>query len=153
MTPTAPVWTFENSVNCAVSVKFAWQFWTNVQNWTLDSDVESVELSGPFSEGTRGATNSRSSGRVEWRITEIGDGRAVIEFPLSGAVGRCVWTFEDFAGHTRMTQRWTLQGEQAANYVESFAPGLETGIPAGMKKLCTTMEDAARLEPSSTVPG
>src|SRR5690348_9716243 len=108
MTLAEPAWTFEHSADCAVSVEFAWQFWTNVQNWTLDSDVESVELSGPFAEGTSGATISRSSGLIEWRIAEIGDGRAVIEFPLAGAVGRCVWTFEDLAGHTRMTQCWTL---------------------------------------------
>ena len=96
MTPSELAWTFEHSVNCAVSVKFAWQFWTNVQNWTLDSDVESVELSGPFAEGTRGVTNSRAAGRIEWRIAEIGDGRAVIEFPFSGAMGRCVWEVRGF---------------------------------------------------------
>lgn len=152
MTAPKPAWTFEHSVKCAVSVKFAWQFWTDVQNWALDADVESVKLSGPFVEGTRGVTNSRTSGLVEWRIAEIGDGRAVIEFPLSGAMGRCVWTFEDLAGHTRITQHWTLQGEQAANYVESVAPGLETGIPAGMKKLCRTMEEAAPLQPPATAP-
>jgi hypothetical protein len=152
MTITESAWSFEHSVNCAVSVEFAWQFWTDVQNWTLDSEIESVELSGPFTQGTLGATSSRSSGLIQWQIAEIGEGRAVIEFPLAGAMGRCVWSFEDFAGHTRITQAWTLQGAQAANYVESVAPGLETGIPAGMRKLCRAMEDAALAESSSTVP-
>jgi hypothetical protein len=133
-------------------VEFACQFWTDVQNWTLDPDVESIEISGPFAQGARGATNSRASGLVEWRIAEIDDGRAVIEFPLPGAMGRCVWTFEDCAGLTRITQRWSLQGEQAANYVDSVAPGLQNGIPEGMKKLCRTMENAARSQSPSTVP-
>jgi hypothetical protein len=75
----------------------------------------------------------------------------MIEFPLPGAVGRCVWTFADSAGRTRITQSWTLQGEQAEGYAKAVAPSLEAGIPAGMKKLCRTMEDAARF--ASPAPG
>jgi hypothetical protein len=137
-------WMFERSIDCAVTAEFAWRFWTNVSNWVLDADIESVEINGPFSAGARGFTNSKSSGRVEWRIVEVEAGKAVIEFPLSGAVGRFVWTFEDIGGHTRITQRCTLDGEQAYTYAKSIGPSLEAGIPAGMRKLCETMENAAR---------
>ena len=140
-----PAWAFEHSVDCDVTVQFAWDFWTNVQNWTLDSDVESVEIDGPFVRGTRGCTISRSSGRIEWRLVEVGAGKAVIDFPLSGAVGRFVWRFEDRAGRTKITQSCTLEGEQAGIYAIAAAPSLETGIPEGMKKLCRAMEAAARL--------
>jgi hypothetical protein len=88
-----PTWAFEHSVDCEVTAEFAWGFWTNVNNWAFDSDIESVEIDGPFAAGARGSTNSKSSGRIEWRIAEARDGRAVIEFPLSGAAGRCVGTF------------------------------------------------------------
>ena len=144
-----PVWEFEFSVDCNVSVEFAWNFWTNVKNWAFDSDIDSVEIDGPFAAGTRGFTNSKSSGRIEWRIEEARAARAVIEFPLPGAVGRFVWTFEDTAGCTRITQRCTLQGEQAEAYTKGVTLGLEVGIPAGMKKLCRTMEDSARFEQPS----
>ena len=145
-------WAFEHSVDCEVSAEFAWDFWTNVNNWALDSDVESVEIDGPFAAGTRGFTNSKSSGRIAWRIAEACAGRAVIEFPLSGAVGRCVWSFEDIHGCTRITQRWTLQGEQADAYAEAVGPGLQTGLSAGMKKLCRTMRDADRPDqPSQSI--
>ena len=144
MVQDEPAWAFKHSADCEINVEFAWDFWTNVKNWILDSDVESVEIDGPFAAGTRGFTNSKSSGHIEWRIVEVGDGRAVIEFPLSGAVGRCVWTFESTAGGTKITQCCTLQGEQADAYAKAVAAGLEAGIPAGMKKLCRTMEDAAR---------
>jgi len=150
MVQEEPAWAFEHSVDCGVSAEFAWDFWTNVNNWALDSDVESVEIDGPFAAGARGFTNSKSSGRIAWRIAEVRAGIAVIEFPLSGAVGRCVWSFEDIAGCTRITQRWTLQGEQAGGYAKIVASGLEAGIPAGMKKLCSTMENAAKLDRSST---
>ena len=144
MSQSEPVWAFEHSADCKVTVEFAWNFWANVKNWVLDSDVESAEIDGPFAAGTRGFTNSKSSGRIEWHILEVRTGRAVLEFPLSGAVARCVSTFEDTNGCTRITQRWTLAGEQADAYAKAFAPGLEAGVPSGMQKLCRAIEDAAR---------
>ena len=138
-----PAWTYEHSADCEVTVEFAWNFWTNVKNWALDADIESVELDGPFAAGARGFTNSKSSGRIEWRLVEVRVGRAAIEFPLPGAVGRC----------TRITQRWTLAGEQADAYAKAVAAGLEAGILAGMTKLCRTIEDAARFDKPSISGG
>ena len=138
-----PEWTFEHSIDCGVAAEFAWSFWTNVSNWVLDADVESIEIDGPFAAGARGVTNSKSSGRVEWRIAEVQPGRAVIEFPLPGAVGQFVWTFVDVGAGVRITQRCTLTGEMADTYAKSFGPSLEAGVPAGMRKLCETMENAA----------
>ena len=105
MVQDEPAWTYEHSVDCKVTVEFAWDFWANVKHWALDADVESVEIDGPFAAGARGFTNSRSSGCIEWHLVEVRVGRAVIEFPLSGAVGRCVWTFADTSGCTRITQK------------------------------------------------
>ncbi len=68
----------------------------------------------------------------------------MIEFPLPGAVGRFLWTFEDIGGRTRITQCCTLDGEQADTYAKAVGPSLEAGIPAGMRKLCETMERVAR---------
>lgn len=139
-------WTFEHSIECAVTHEFAWNFWTKVSNWTLDADVDSIEIDGPFCAGARGFTNSKSSGRVNWRIAEVQPGRAVIDFPLPGAVGRFVWTFEDIDGRTRITQHCTLEGEQANTFAKAVGTSLEAGIPAGMQKLCETMERAARID-------
>jgi hypothetical protein len=33
-----------------------------------------------------------------------------------------------------MTQRWTLQGEQAASYAKAVAPSLEAVVAEGMEK-------------------
>jgi hypothetical protein len=38
------VWSFEFSIDCSVSADIAWRYWTNVKNWALDLDVESVAL-------------------------------------------------------------------------------------------------------------
>src|ERR1700690_835315 len=144
-------WTFEHSIDCGVSAEFAWTFWTNVSNWVLDADVESIEIDGPFAAGARGATNSKSSGRVEWRVVEVQPGRAVIEFPLPGALGIFAWTFEDGSGRTRITQRCRIEGEQSGTYAKAIGPSLEAGIPAGMRKLCETMENSERADVGSHI--
>jgi hypothetical protein len=77
-------WTFEHSVECPVAREFAWRFWTNVDNWKLDADVEAVELNGPFAAGSRGATLTRSSGRIEWRLVSVEpEAEAVIEIAFA----------------------------------------------------------------------
>jgi len=144
--PISEKWAFEHTVQCGVSAEFAWKFWTDVENWKLDSDVVSVELEGPFVGGARGATLTKSSGRLEWHVAELGPRRAVLEFPAPGAVARFVYSFEDVddGRRTRITQRVSLSGEKASMYVDTIGRALEMGIPEGMRKLCGAMEAAAR---------
>jgi len=145
-------WSFEHSVECPVTADFAWRFWTDVDTWRLDADIEAVERHGPFAAGTRGATISRSSGRVEWRIASVEPNTgAVIEIPLPDAVFQCRWTFEGLGSSTRITQRLSLIGEGAAALVSAVAP-FETHTPAGMQKLCAAMARAAEAELNSGSP-
>jgi len=133
-------WTFQHSITCRVTPEFAWAFWTNVDNWALDADVVSVEIDGPFAPGAQGVTNSRSSGRIAWRIAQAQSGSAVIEFPLPGAVGRFTWTFEPADEGVRITQFCTIEGEFSEVFAAGVGPSLEAGIPAGMQKLGEAME-------------
>ena len=137
-----PAWHFEFSIDCAVSTDFAWSFWTDVRNWALDADVVSVTLEGQFVAGATGRTISHSSGPIDWRIAEVQPGRAVLEFPAPGAVALFIWTFEDSAKGTRISQQASLSGPEAHKYAETFGPMLEQGIPGGMRKLCEAMEAA-----------
>jgi hypothetical protein len=137
-------WSFEHTAECAVSADFAWRFWTDVTNWALDADIESVEIDGPFVAGAQGITSSKSSGRIPWRVAECGGMKAVVEFTAPGAIGRFAWSFDDVAGSARITQRASLEGERAGDYAETIGRSLEAGIPPGMAKLCRTMESAAR---------
>lgn len=84
---------------------------------------------------------------MNWRIVEAQAGRAVIEFPLAGAVARFCWIFEPAAAGARITQWCTLEGDRAGTYVKDFGPSLEAGMPAGMRKLCAAMESAAQAQP------
>jgi hypothetical protein len=137
-------WNFEHSVECPVSRDFAWQFWANVDNWLLDTSVESVRLDGPFATGTRGMTKPRGQNPVEWQLIDVQDrSSAIIEVALPGAIARFFWRFEDTAsGDTRITQRASLEGERADDYLEGMK-GLESGIPQGMQRLADEISKAA----------
>ena len=139
------MWKFEYSVECEAPRDFAWRFWTHVENWKLDSDVDSVQLDGPFAAGSRGATKVRNGDSVDWYIVEVRDGsHAVIELPVTGAVLTMAWTFEDSAGSgTRITQQMRLVGEQAGAYEETIGRQMEEGMPQGMRKLAAEIVKAA----------
>ena len=140
------VWSFEHTLDCAVPLQFAWQFWTDVRNWKLDADVERVELSGPFAEGSGGTTFTRSAGPITWRIVSVEPEReAVLEVSAPGGVIRFRWTFDNLGGRTRMTQRVSIP-EESASIAPIVASIFEPGIPAGMQKMCEAMKRAAGIE-------
>jgi len=108
---------FEYSVVAPVALEFAWRFWSEVKNWAFDSDIESVELNGPFAAGTHGVTKSKSSGRIEWVLREVQPGKsAITEIPFLGGVARFEMRFEDAGSGTRITQRVTIEGEKAQEF-------------------------------------
>ena len=136
----AETYTFEYHVECPVPREFAWRFWSTVSNWTLDSDVESVELNGPFISGSHGVTLSRSSGRIEWKLSNVQPGRsAIVEISIPGANAHFEMLFEDSGKATRITQQVRIEGENA----QALGQSLQLGIPEGMKKLCTKMTELA----------
>ncbi len=53
-------YTFEYGIECPVARRFAWRFWTNVNNWGFDKDIESVELNGAFTSGSHGVTRRKA---------------------------------------------------------------------------------------------
>jgi hypothetical protein len=133
-------YTFEYGMECPVAREFAWRFWSTVNNWALDSDVESVELNGPFASGSHGVTMSRSSGRIEWKLSNVQPGKsAIVEISVPGANVQFEMCFEDSGSSTRITQQVRIEGENAQSLGETF----QQGIPEGMKKMCIKMIEAA----------
>ena len=134
-------YSFEHSIECPVSKEFAWRYWTEVSNWAFDGDIESIVLHGPFVAGTYGTTLSRSSGRIEWVLRDVRAGQsAVIEIPVPGGGALFKWVFEDIDEATRITQRLRIDGENARGLGEI----LQSGVPAGMQKLCENLCRAAK---------
>ena len=136
---------FEHSIECQIGRDFAWEFWTNVDNWAvIDPAVEWAKLDGPFIAGTKGRTKPRGADPNEWKLAEVEEGkRAVIELAAPGATMKFHWSFADLpGGGVRLTQIITFEGERAAEYEEGMKM-LEKEVPSGMERLVEAMVKAA----------
>lgn len=140
------MWSFEFTVDCAASREFAWRFWTDVRNWpVVDPSVESVTLDGPFRSGACGTTKPRGADTVHWQLADVQEGHsAVVIIAVPGAALRFSWKFDDsVGGGVRLTQRASLEGDRAQDYMAAVAPQMEKEMPAGMRKIAAAIERAA----------
>ena len=139
------MWTFEHTVECKADRNFAWQFWTNVSNWSaMDYSVESAVLDGPFRSGAKFITKPRGGEAINGELEDVRDGRgAVVVIHVPSAALRRVWKFEDAGKRaTRLAQQATIEGEKAQDYGPALTE-LERTIPQGMQRLAETIEQFA----------
>ncbi len=132
---------FTHSAEVQANDQAAWEFWTRVENWTLDVAIESVSLNGGFVKGSNGITKTIDGQLIEWKIVDVEDKRAVIEIPIPGAIDRFEWTFESRDdGRTRITQNISLSGEQAESFLPAMGQAFEQGIMDGMRRLAEEID-------------
>ena len=133
------VWETSHSVVTRASPDFAFRYWTEVKNW--DDPPARFEFEGPFVAGARGLTHLPGQAPVEWFVRAVEtDAAATVEIPADEASMSFEWKFEP-AGEcaTQLTQRITLRGRKAENYL-SLAKMLEENLPLGMNKMASAIE-------------
>jgi len=132
----------EHSVDADVTPEFAWQFWTNVQNW--DDPPARFALEGRFADGARGTTTLPNQQPLHWIVRAVEQGRsATIELALDRAVVAFEWRFDPHGDRrTRLTQRILLSGENAPAYVHQLHAAFGSNLAAGMARLSALMSAA-----------
>jgi len=139
------VWACERSVDVDVPASFAWQFMTDVRNWS-DPPAE-FALEGPFAEGARGTTQMPGHPSRSWTIQDVTAGRA---YAIHGSLAEHAfvlfhWHFDPLSDHrTRLTQRLELYGEHAAAYISDIQSAFEPHLEAGMRRIAEMMTRAAQ---------
>lgn len=137
---TQPVWTCRQSVDADVPVPFAWQFMTDVRNWS-DPPAE-FTLDGAFAAGARGTTTMPGQPATSWMIRDVDPGRG---YTIVGALHENVslivhWRFDPLPdGRTRLTQRLELCGEHAGRYVDNIRAAFEPNLEPGMQRIARLM--------------
>src|SRR6266851_219912 len=137
------IWQFEYSVDCRATPRFAWNYWTNVSNWN-DPPAE-IELGGPFASGSRLTTKIPGRDPLHSTIRNvIAEREATIDMQLPGAVLSFHWRFDELSAgeHTRLTQRLSLSGDNAHEFIEQV-PIFEQTVPEGMERLAAAISAAA----------
>jgi hypothetical protein len=141
-----PAWVCQRSVDVDVPVSFAWQYMTDIRNWS-DPPAE-FSLDGPFASGTRGTTCLPGQPPNSWTIRDVDPGRAYTILAgsfLENAVLVFHWRFDALSDQrTRLTQQLTLSGENAAAYVEGIRSGFEPNLEPGLRRIAERMTSAAR---------
>jgi len=134
----------QHSVEVEVSCSFAWTWRTNIENW--DDPPAAFQLHGPFAKGTRGTTRLPGQEPLRWQIREVRpDTFFVIDMPLDRAVLTFEWVFEPIEQHrTRITQRVTLSGDNAAAYADQVRTGFGATLAEGMRRVAEALVTADR---------
>jgi hypothetical protein len=138
---TESVWTYQQSVDVAVPVAFAWRFMTDVRNWS-DPPAE-FTLDGPFAAGTRGTTRMPGQAANSWTIRDVDPGRGysiVADSFFENASLIVQWQFDALVDdRTRLTQCLKLCGENAARYVDNIRAAFEPNLEPGMQRIARMM--------------
>jgi hypothetical protein len=131
------------SVETKASLTFAWNYWTNIANWS-DPPAQ-FELDGPFAAGSRGTTRLPGHEPVRWVIREaVPHKGATISIKLEGATLSFHWEFDGLpGGRTQISQRVVLQGEHAGAYVSQVESMFASNLPEGMKRLAAAMANGS----------
>jgi hypothetical protein len=141
-----PAWSCQHSVDVDVPVSFAWQFMTDVRNWS-DPPAE-FALQGPFAKGTRGTTRMPGQAAMSWTIRTVDTGRAyTIDASASLETASLLfhWRFDSLtAQRTRLTQRLELSGENAATYIDAIRSAFEANLEPGMRRIAEMMMRAVQ---------
>jgi hypothetical protein len=135
-------WEFQYSIECNVTLEFAWKYWTNIENW--NDPPAKFHLNGPFEAGRQLMTILPDQ-TLHSLIREVEPERAAtIEMLLPDAILSFNWTFEKLAAkRTRLTQRIVLSGPNAASFVP-HAKMMEASVPQGMEKIAVAIERSDR---------
>ena len=136
-------WSFQYSIECNARRRFAWEYWTNIANWS-DGPAK-FELPGPFAVGSR-LTTTLPDKTMHSVIRYVDRGQAAtIEMQLPDATVSFHWLFEDLPEmRTRITQRLTLLTTNADLVTQASL--LEQTVPQGMRKLITAIQEASTRE-------
>jgi hypothetical protein len=139
----------EHSIEVDVTAAFAWQYRTDIATW--HDPPATFRLDGSFADGTRGTTVFPGQEPRSWWIRDVRPGSTFsIEMPLDQATLQSEWYFVALAERrTKITQRITLSGPNAAAYREQVEAAFGATLAAGMHKIAADIVAAERTTSSA----
>jgi len=147
-----PVWELEESVVAQADPAFAFEYMASIENMTADPGIERVEADGPSRDrvGMRGRTHGVGGRTTDWVVSAVEPGRRlVIDIPLRDAILRFAFRFEHRAGGgSIVSQRISLFGANAGEYLDAVASGFGPTLRDGMHAVRDRIDAAARQRAS-----
>jgi uncharacterized protein YndB with AHSA1/START domain len=126
------MWEYEHAEEGTGSPAAVWRAWTDVANWgEWNSDIESIEVDGPFAAGTTVAMTPTGQDTVRLRLAEVRENeRFVDEAQFAGVVIRTTHLVDPIdGGRVRVTYRMEITGPAADEVGPRLGPAITADFP------------------------
>jgi Polyketide cyclase / dehydrase and lipid transport len=137
------MWTSEHSIETAASPKAIWRLWSDVAGWPgWNSDIEHIEMSGPFAVRSTITMTPVGQGPIELRIVEaVEPDLFVDEASLGDVVVRTIHRVERLAGdRSRVIYRMEISGPAADRVGPALGPQISGDFPETLSALVRLAE-------------
>lgn len=137
------MWEVEYSIETSASPQELWRLWSDVAGWPKwNADIEEIDLSGPFSAGSRIRMTPIGQEAIELSIVEATEpGLFVDEANLGEIVVRTVHRAEELGGgRTGVTYRMEITGPEADTLGPQIGPEISGDFPRTLAALVERAE-------------
>ena len=137
------MWATEHSIETSAAPEEIWRLWADVPGWPAwNSDIERIELVGPFAAGSRIVMTPIGEEPVELRIAEAVEPEMFVdEAELGEIVVRTVHRMERLAGErARVTYRMEITGPAADTLGPQIGPEISGDFPQTLAALAERAE-------------
>jgi hypothetical protein len=132
------MWTYEHSVETSVAPEAVWRRWADVANWgTWNSDIDRIEIRGPFAVGTEIIMTPTGQDPVHLRIAELDEPHLFVdEARFEDLVLRTTHRLDRLkADRTRVVYRMEITGPGADQVGPHIGPAITADFPETMAAL------------------
>jgi Polyketide cyclase / dehydrase and lipid transport len=137
------MWTAEHSIETSASAEEIWRVWSDVSTWPdWNGDIERIEISGPFAEGSTISMTPVGQDTVELRIAEASEPTLFVdEADLGEIVVRTIHRVDPLADDcSRITYRMEIRGPAANTLGAELGPQISGDFPDVLSALADRAE-------------
>ena len=149
------MWSTERSIETSASPKAIWRLWADVEGWPAwNGDIERIEISGAFEEGSTISMTPIGQDAVELRIAEaVEPERFVDEASLGDVVVRTLHSVEPVAqGRSRIVYRMEIDRQATDAVGPELGPQISGDFPDTLAALARSRGGLMPLHPHES-PG
>jgi Polyketide cyclase / dehydrase and lipid transport len=137
------MWAAEHSIETTASPESIWRLWSDVASWgEWNSDIERIEISGPFAVGSTISMNPVGRDTVELRLARVSEPDLFVdEADLGDAVVRTTHRVDRLdPGRSRITYRMQISGPDADTIGPNLGPEISGDFPETLAALVVQAE-------------
>jgi uncharacterized protein YndB with AHSA1/START domain len=137
------MWSIEHSIETTAAPETIWRLWSDVDGWPRwNADLDRVELSGPFAQGSAITMFPREDDPIELTIAEADEPEGFTDqADLGPVVVRTAHRVERLGDtRSRIVYRMEITGPEADTLGPQIGPEITADFPEVLDKLAAVAE-------------